>query len=92
MRRNRAGRLQPVAQWRRLLGTAHHRGYTTILAVFGATVGLGIVGTGVAFGYFVTTDPSNPAQAVANSLPVRKYLPRTTSCSATRQQVVRQSR
>ncbi|MGD0945490.1 MAG: hypothetical protein ABR972_14625 [Acidimicrobiales bacterium] len=63
-----------------------------LLAVFGATVGLGIVGTGVAFGYFVTTDPSNPAQAVANSLPVRKYLPRTTSCSATRQQVVRQSR
>ena len=40
-----------------------------LLAVLGATVSLGILGAGVAFGYFETTDPSNPAQAVANSLP-----------------------
>jgi hypothetical protein len=40
-----------------------------LLAVLGATLGLGILGAGVAFGYFVTTDPLNPAQAVATSLP-----------------------
>jgi hypothetical protein len=40
-----------------------------LLAVLGATLGLGVLGAGVAFGYFTTTDPSNPAQAVANSLP-----------------------
>jgi hypothetical protein len=39
-----------------------------LLAVLGATIGLGIAGTGVAFGYWVTTDPLYPAQAVANSL------------------------
>jgi hypothetical protein len=40
-----------------------------LFAVVGATLGLGVLGAGVAFGYFSTTDPSNPAQAVANSLP-----------------------
>ncbi len=40
-----------------------------LVAVVGASLGLGITGMGTAFGYFVTTDPSNPAQAVANSLP-----------------------
>jgi len=51
-----------------LRGTSSRRA-RVLLAVLGATVSLGILGAGVAFGYFVTTDPSNPAQAVANSLP-----------------------
>jgi hypothetical protein len=40
-----------------------------VVAVVGACLGLGITGMGAAFGYWVTTDPLNPAQAVANSLP-----------------------
>ena len=40
-----------------------------LFVVLGATVCLGIAGTGVAFGYWNSTDSSNPAQAVANSLP-----------------------
>jgi hypothetical protein len=51
-----------------LRGTSSRR-TRVLLAVVGATLGLGILGAGVAFGYFATTDPSNPAQAVANSLP-----------------------
>ena len=39
-----------------------------LLAVLGAVVGLGIVGAGVAFGYWMTVDSSNPAQALAASL------------------------
>ena len=53
----------------RTTSRAASRRAKVLLAVFGATVGLGIVGTGVAFGYWETTDPSNPAQAVASSLP-----------------------
>ena len=41
----------------------------TLVAVVGACLGLGITGMGAAFGYWVTTDPLNPAQAVATSLP-----------------------
>ena len=40
-----------------------------LFAVLGATVCLGIAGTGVAFGYWNSTDSTNPAHAVANSLP-----------------------
>jgi hypothetical protein len=40
-----------------------------LVAVVGACLGLGITGIGAAFGYWVTTDPLNPAQAVATSLP-----------------------
>ena len=39
-----------------------------LVAVVGACLGLGITGMGAAFGYWVTTDPLYPAQAVANSL------------------------
>lgn len=46
------------AQWRRRL----------LVAVCGSAVGLGIVGAGVAFGYFLASDSSSPAQAVAGSL------------------------
>jgi hypothetical protein len=49
-------------------GTSSRRA-RVLLAVLGATLGLGITGMGAAFGYFATTDPLNPAQAVANSLP-----------------------
>ena len=51
-----------------LRGTSSRR-TRVLLAVLAATVSLGVLGAGVAFGYFQTTDPSNPAQAVANSLP-----------------------
>jgi hypothetical protein len=37
--------------------------------VLGATVCLGVAGTGIAFGYWNSTDSSNPAHALANSLP-----------------------
>ncbi len=40
-----------------------------LVAVIGACLGLGITGMGAAFGYWATTDPLNPAQAVATSLP-----------------------
>ncbi len=37
--------------------------------MLGATVCLGIAGTGIAFGYWNSTDSSNPAHALANMLP-----------------------
>ena len=40
-----------------------------IFAVLGATLCLGIAGTGIAFGYWSSTDSSNPAHALANTLP-----------------------
>jgi hypothetical protein len=40
-----------------------------VLVIFGAAVGFGIVGAGVAFGYWLTSDSSNPAQAGADTLP-----------------------
>ena len=40
-----------------------------LFAVLGATVCLGIAGTGIAFGYWNSTDSSNPAHALANTLP-----------------------
>jgi hypothetical protein len=49
-------------------GTASWR-TRVLVAVVGACLGLGITGMGAAFGYFATTDPLNPAQAVATSLP-----------------------
>jgi hypothetical protein len=39
------------------------------LVVVGAAIGFGIVGAGVAFGYWLTTDSSNPGQAGADTLP-----------------------
>jgi hypothetical protein len=39
------------------------------LVLFGAAVGFGVVGAGVAFGYWLTSDSSNPAQAAADTLP-----------------------
>jgi hypothetical protein len=39
------------------------------LVLFGAAIGFGVVGAGVAFGYWLTTDSSNPAQAGADTLP-----------------------
>jgi hypothetical protein len=39
------------------------------LVFFGAVIGFGVVGAGVAFGYWLTTDSSNPAQAGADTLP-----------------------
>jgi hypothetical protein len=40
-----------------------------VLVLFGAAIGFGIVGAGVAFGYWLTSDSSNPAQAAADTLP-----------------------
>ena len=46
------------ARWRRRL----------LVAVLGSAVGLGVVGAGVAFGYFLASDSSSPAQSVAGSI------------------------
>ncbi len=40
-----------------------------VLVLFGTAIGFGIVGAGVAFGYWLTSDSSNPAQAGADTLP-----------------------
>ncbi len=39
-----------------------------LVAVLGTATGIGVLGVGVAFGYWLTTNGANPAQAVAASL------------------------
>jgi Bacterial Ig-like domain len=39
------------------------------VVLLGAAIGFGVVGAGVAFGYWLTSDSSNPAQAAADTLP-----------------------